>query len=89
MTDPAQAGEPPARADRRVFWRVFWGLALAEAVAIGIWDADRLRTGPVTWLLIVVLVPVLVLGHVNVFPAALAAWLWRRRARRRERRDPV
>ena len=74
-------------ADKRAFWRVFWGLAGVEAVALGIWHHERWAESPVGTLLIVTFVPVLILGHVNVFPAVFAAWLVRRRARRDQASD--
>ena len=74
-------------ADKQAFWRVFWGLAAVEAVALGIWYHERWVESPVGTLLIVTFAPVLILGHVNVFPAVLAAWLVRRRARRDQPAD--
>lgn len=76
---------PGPRPDKRAFWRVFWGLALVEGVALGVWYRERWAESPVGTLLIVTFVPVLVLGHVNVFPASLVAWLVRRRAARADR----
>ena len=68
-------------ADKRAFWRVFWGLALVEAIAMSVWYRERWAESPVGTLLIVTFVPVLILGHVNVFPAALVAWAIRRTRR--------
>ena len=68
-------------ADKRAFWRVFWGLALVEAIAMSVWYRERWAESPVGTLLIVTFVPVLILGHVNVFPASLVAWLVRRSRR--------
>jgi RsiW-degrading membrane proteinase PrsW (M82 family) len=81
---PGEGGKP---ADKRAFWRVFWGLAVVEAVAMAIWYRERWAESPVGTLLIVTMVPVLVLGHVNVFPAAMVAWLVRRRRRRTDQPD--
>lgn len=81
---PGDGGRP---ADKRAFWRVFWGLALVEAVVLAVWYRERWAESPVGTLLIVTFVPVLILGHVNVFPAALAAWLVRRRRRRAQPPD--
>ena len=85
MTRPAAEVEPSADrpADRRVFWRVFWALAAIEAAALAVWQRADWAERPVGTLLIVTLVPVLVLGHLNVFPAALVAWLVRRRGQAR------
>lgn len=82
MTQPPGEGTLESRLDRRVFRIVFWGLAVIEGVVIAIWYRDMLATSPGGYAAAVVLVPVLVLGHGNVFPAVLAAWLWRRRATR-------
>ena len=76
---PGAGGKP---ADKRAFWLVFWMLAAVEGVALAIWYRERWAESPAGTLLLVTFVPVLILGHVNVFPAALAAWLVRRRARR-------
>jgi len=73
-TEPAANG-----GDRVLFWRVFWGLAGAEGLCLAWWYRERVLEQPVSTALIIALVPVLVLGHVNVFPASLAARLWRRR----------
>ncbi len=69
------------RGDRVLFWRVFWALAGVEALGLAWWLRERLHERPGGTLLIIVLVPIFVLGHVNVFPASLAARLWRRKRR--------
>ncbi len=75
---------PPPRSARRVFWTLFLGLAVVEAVVLATCFRAELPDNPAGFVSALVIVPLFVLGHVNVFPAALAAWLWRRRLRRRE-----
>ena len=67
--------------DKVLFWRVFWSLAVVEALCMAWWFRERFADQPIGTLIMVLLLPVFILGHVNVFPASLAARLWRRRHR--------
>jgi hypothetical protein len=80
-TTPEGATSATKRGDKVLFWRVFWSLAALEALALAWWFRERLVEQPVGTLLMITLIPVLILGHVNVFPASLAARLWRHRHR--------
>ena len=80
-SDDTKTGHSDVRGDKVLFWRVFWALAATEALGLTWWLRERLQERLSSTLLIIVLVPILVLGHVNVFPASLAARLWRRKQR--------
>ena len=64
-TTESETGAAAPRGDRVLFWRVFWWLAVIEALGLTWWFRDRFAEKPVGTFFLVTLVPVLIFGHLG------------------------